>query len=87
MNQEKKCIKCNSDRLISINAHCSDCFSANYRDIEYDGYVIDEIGLGNFCDDVDLTFCLDCGQIQHTFPISEQKVINRMRCKDDEEDE
>lgn len=33
------CIKCKSDRIISINGKTSDCFNAQYKTIDYDGYV------------------------------------------------
>ena len=69
------CRNCESHRLVSIDAHCSDSFNmqmVNEPDKEIDGYVplgigINEDGAG---DDVQLTYCLECGQIHGIFPIS-----------------
>lgn len=72
-----KCIKCKSDRIISVNGKCSDCFSALYNDIHYNGYV-PEIGIGDGGDYIEFDFCLECGQIQGQFPISEEKVIKTL---------
>lgn len=61
-----KCSQCGKDRLVRIQAHCVDRFGAYQFDIKqhYDGYVPDELGIGDG-DDVEITYCLDCGQIQN----------------------
>lgn len=61
-----KCQRCNSKRLLNFSAHCRDCFSCDLDGIEYNGYVPDfDFGGG---DDVCMTVCLDCGQVQGEFP-------------------
>ena len=65
------CKKCNSDRIISINGKTCDCFTTNYKDTEYTGYVPDDIGLGEGGDYIEFDYCLDCGTIQGPFPIVE----------------
>lgn len=57
--------KCGSARLITVQAHCSDCFNAQQHDtgVEHQGYVPEGLGIGRG-DDACLTYCLDCGQIQ-----------------------
>jgi len=57
--------KCGSSRLITVQAHCSDCFNAHQQDTEteHQGYVPEGLGIGRG-DDVEMTYCLDCGQIQ-----------------------
>ena len=64
------CKKCESVRLIDIFGHCVDRFVAESRGKEYGpDYVPGDIGLGPGGDDVNFTYCLDCGQIQGNFPI------------------
>lgn len=57
------CDNCNSERLLSVMAHCSDCCVMNYKEHEHEGYVPYDLGLGGG-DDVEFTVCLDCGKIQ-----------------------
>ncbi len=67
-----KCKKCNSDRIIKVQAHSKDCNHINYKNKEYGGYAPGpEIGLDqeSGSDDVIITYCLECGQIQNDFPI------------------
>jgi len=67
-----KCQKCNSERIMSINAKCSDLFDAGYQGKYYDGYVIEGMGITDgdgYGDYVTFDYCLDCGQIQGTFPV------------------
>jgi len=67
------CIKCNSERIMSIQAHCSDLFCMDYKGKELisSGYVPYEIGIGGG-DDVILDICADCGQVQGEYPIKEE---------------
>jgi hypothetical protein len=54
---------------MSIHGHCRDCFSATFKNQEYNGYVStpdDIVGSG---DDVEFDFCLECGKIQAEFPV------------------
>ncbi len=48
-------------RRLSIQAHCSDCFSMNLCGKKYQGYVPPFLGGGG--DDVELEIDLDTGQI------------------------
>jgi hypothetical protein len=72
-----KCQRCKSNRVASIVAHCSDCFNVTIGKHEIDGYVPCDMGIGEG-DDVELDYCLDCGQIQGTFPIKETEVEKDM---------
>jgi hypothetical protein len=74
-----KCIHCKSDRIISISGKTSDCFSATYKDINYDGYVPATIGLGEGGDYIEFSYCADCGKIQQHFPIQEAIIQNEMK--------
>ena len=64
----KPSCKCGSDRIISISGKTSDCFSASYKGKNYEGYVMQDIGVGNDdSDSIELKYCLECGQIQESF--------------------
>lgn len=67
------CKRCDSERLIRVYGKCSDCFVANYKGQEYEGYVLDGIGIGGG-DDMEFTLCLECGQIQDTFPVKDPNL-------------
>jgi hypothetical protein len=69
----KTCKRCESNRILSICGKCSDCCSAHYQDREHDGYVpsIDVIGGGDY---VEFDLCLECGQHQGKFPVSQEEV-------------
>lgn len=69
-----KCIKCSSDRVINISGKTSDCYSHNYQGREYIGYVPDNIGIGGG-DYIEFELCLNCGQIQDTFPKQDPNVM------------
>jgi len=61
---------CRPPRLVHFQAHCSDCFTASLlgaSDSDYQGYVLDGLGLGNG-DDCGGVICLWCGKIQGEFP-------------------
>lgn len=60
------CNKCDSNRLMSVDAKSGDLnfVEVPHLDYEHDGYLP---RIGGVCggDYVDITFCLDCGQIQN----------------------
>lgn len=65
-----ECQHCSSDRIMSINAKCSDRCMIEYKDMERCDYVPRYLGLGGG-DYVKFEFCLDCGRIQGDFPMEE----------------
>jgi hypothetical protein len=71
------CFKCNSPRILSASAKCSDCFSGSLGDIDYNGYVPDDLGIGGE-DYMEIDLCLDCGQVQGTWPLplSKKEQLN-----------
>jgi hypothetical protein len=81
----KTCKRCQSNRILSVSGKCSDCCSASYQDRETDGYVpsIDVIGGGDY---VELDLCLDCGQHQGKFPVSQEEVDEAFPAEEDDED-
>lgn len=62
------CIKCGSEKIISILGHCVDRFNAQFGNREYEGYVPYGLEIGGG-DDVQFDYCAECGQIQGKFPI------------------
>lgn len=79
------CVSCKSARIASVMAKCSDLCAFNYLDIEHDGYVPEDVGIGGG-DNVAFDYCLDCGRIQGEFPIPEH-VIDTVREAEDDDDE
>jgi len=64
----KLCQTCKSPRIANLCAKCSDLCCWEYTDIDHDGYVPSNVGIGSD-DYVEFDYCLDCGQIQGNFPI------------------
>ncbi len=64
------CQRCKKDRLIDVQAKCSDCCIVSYKKAENNGYVPSDIGIGGN-NDVRLIYCLECGQIQGEWPLPE----------------
>ena len=64
------CKKCNSERVATINAKCSDMCQIITDEINQDGYVPHNIGIGGG-DYIEFDYCLECGQIQGDFPVED----------------
>ena len=64
-----ECQKCKSSRVLSISGKCSDCcsFSLNGKKSSNYSYVPEDMGIGGG-DYITLKVCLDCGQVQGTWP-------------------
>ncbi len=63
------CQKCKSDKILSVSGKCSDMCHVTFKgvDVPTDGAPRD-VGLGGG-DYLSFTMCMDCGQVQNTFPI------------------
>ena len=76
MNKDKikiRCQKCNTERVVWFVARCKDQFFASINKdgwVEYEGYVPEGVfqGNNNDSDYVGLKICLNCGQVQGSFP-------------------
>lgn len=81
---EEKCRECGAQRIAYIGGKCSDLGDFHYNGWKHSGYMpqIDHICGGN---SIDINVCLECGQIQGDFPISEE-VINERRGEMEEYD-
>lgn len=69
----ENCQQCKSTRIADFGAKCSDMSDTTINDVRDDGYVPDDIGIGGG-DYVQLSYCLDCGQIQGEFPLPETEL-------------
>lgn len=61
---------CTSERVMGVNAKCSDMCNLGYE-VNYCGYVPNNIGLGYEDDYIEFDYCLECGKIQGRFPIED----------------
>jgi len=62
------CQRCQSKRLAEVSGKCSDMCSAQIGTIEVSGYIPRDLGVGGG-DYLEITYCLDCGQLQGKFPL------------------
>lgn len=66
----KKCLKCNSERVINIEAHMERNVYTQYRGHEFVGGIPDSINIA-YKGHLDIDMCLECGQVQGTFPVAD----------------
>lgn len=65
------CSRCNSDRVAYVSAHASDCFYYFIPGVGGTNYYLpNDWGIGGG-DDLEMNFCMNCGQIQGEFPLPE----------------
>jgi hypothetical protein len=67
------CQKCKSERILSVNAKCSDLCNISINGQNKNGYVPHDLGIGGG-DYVEFELCLDCGQIQGQFPLAKAEL-------------
>jgi hypothetical protein len=63
-----KCQTCKSNRIANIYAKAKDLHTVSLGDTEVDGYLPSDIGIGGGSETI-FNMCLDCGQIQGTWPL------------------
>lgn len=78
--------KCGCKVMLEIQSHGKDCTritvtnsqvdpSFKKQRYDHDGYVPEGLGIGGG-DDVELTICTQCGQVQDWQPITQQEIID-----------
>ena len=77
-----KCQACKSDRIIHMYGKVSDLCVVTIGENEHDGNVPNDLGVGGG-DDIEFSYCADCGQIQGDFPLQPTKL----EAQNDENDE
>ena len=67
------CQRCNSSRVAHVNGKVSDMCYIQIDDMEHDGYVPhgSPIGGGDY---LEFEVCLDCGQMQGTWPAQQMSM-------------
>jgi hypothetical protein len=77
-----KCFWCKSERILTIVGKTDDRFSVNFMNghMQHDGYVLSGIGIGGG-DYVDLSLCMECGQVQGEFPVTDEKIADSIRAQ------
>jgi len=81
---DSTCQKCQSDRVLTVSAKCCDLCSCAIKDQSYDGYVPSDasIGGGKY---IEISFCMDCGQMQGEFPVPLTRLEQGKEDEDEEE--
>jgi hypothetical protein len=70
---------------MSISAKCSDQFEAQMGDLDYDGDVPRDLGIGGG-DYVRFDYCLECGQLQGDFALPLTDIEESAIVDKDEDD-
>lgn len=76
------CQRCKSRRIMDVSGHCQDRCVIEYDDNGYDGYVPFDMPLNRIFgqgDYLSFSVCLDCGQMQGAFPISESDMDKALK--------
>ena len=68
-----KCQRCSSVRVAHVTGKCSDCSGVSLQDHETEGYVPRDMGIGGG-DYMRFDLCLDCGQMQGTWPLPQTEL-------------
>lgn len=69
------CQLCKSERILNVNGKCSDLCDLYYNNRMHQGYVPADLGIGEG-DYLQFLLCMNCGQLQGTFPIPETTLAN-----------
>jgi hypothetical protein len=86
LDESVSCQRCQSHRVASAGGKCSDLGYFTMGSIDHDGYVPDEVGIGGG-DYVEITYCLDCGQLKGKWPLETSPIERGVSDDDDEDDD
>lgn len=70
-----ECSRCKSDRILHISARCKDQCTYEMKGNEGYGYPA-MFGCG---DNIEISVCLECGQVQEEFPYPESTIERYFR--------
>lgn len=73
LDKTVSCQRCESHRVARVGGKTSDMSSFRLGNIDHHGYVVGDVGVGSG-DYFDFRYCLDCGQIQGTWPLPESEI-------------
>jgi hypothetical protein len=85
-SESETCQRCKSIRVASFSAKSSDLNHVSLGELQHNGYVPEGFGIGDG-DYVEFEFCLDCGQLQGTFPLAKTELEGAKSEDDEFEDE
>lgn len=68
------CRGCFSERTANVQGKTSDLCFFSAGNIQHQGYVPGDVGVGEGGDYIRIDYCLDCGRIQGDFPIPQEAV-------------
>lgn len=73
MSNTIKCTRCSSERIVKLQAIAKSSCHLDFQNLkkEYSGYNPEDVGVNDSIDgdSVAFSYCLECGQIQGTFPL------------------
>ena len=67
------CDNCSSDRIVLVDAKCSDMCTIQYGGLEHMGYVPKEFGIGSG-DYIEMAICYHCGKVQGIKGITDEEI-------------
>jgi len=73
------CDSCGSDRILSLNAKCSDRCTASFNGVHREGYApsVANVSGGDY---VTPSVCLECGKVQGSFPVEGPEGFEPLVC-------
>lgn len=79
------CDSCNSERILSVTAKCSDLCFVKLEEDEYEGYLPHDIGIGGG-DYIEFEMCMKCGKVQGNFPLPRPEFVSERKVDKDKDD-
>jgi hypothetical protein len=79
------CQRCNSQRVIHCYAKANDLAMAQFGKKEHDGYYPEDLGIEGGSE-ITFDYCLNCGQIQGTWPVPLSLLEQGKPYNDDDDD-
>lgn len=71
---------CLGENIASVYSKCNDLANVSIGNIEKDGYLPDDLGIGGG-DTIEFSYCLDCGKIQGEFPVRPHLLLDFYRIR------
>lgn len=73
MSEHPLCFKCQSDKILIINAKCNDMCQIDYKNHDYDGGVPNNLNIGGG-DYIGINLCINCGTVQGEWPLHDDII-------------
>lgn len=79
------CQKCESERILLVSGKVSDMCYASFGEAEHNGYVPCGVGVDDGEDYLQVSVCLECGQVQGEWPRPDPGFASKDQGDDDGE--